>query len=134
MLGGLLVLIAALSFRSTAAAGASNAHVTTITAPSVLTGQSCAPNSWKDYELTVTSALANSNLMFEVIDTGTAYRPTGLEVSIWSEDVPTDRSAEHKTTRAVGKIFGVGMCVRINVFSLLCVLPPPSPFLYFSLR
>ena len=75
--------------------------------------------------MNITEDLTGYNLLFEVEDVGTAYNPTGLSVSLWNAyegdgqyeaPIPMDRHAEHKTTRATGKIWAVGM--NNNCFSL----------------
>ena len=49
------------------------------------------------------------NLMFEVEDQGTSYNPEAIMIAIWEYAVPSDRAAEHRTERAAGKVWAVGM-------------------------
>jgi hypothetical protein len=69
----------------------------------------CTANAWRDYVLDVGEDLVNSNLLFEVEDVETPYNPTGLSVSLWTSTVPSSRLAEHRTNRATGKVWAVGM-------------------------
>ena len=91
--------------------------------------------------MNITEDLTGYNLLFEVEDVGTAYNPTGLSVSLWNAyegdgqyeaPIPMDRHAEHKTTRATGKIWAVGM--NNNCFSLgearLAIQCGPTPMNY----
>jgi len=104
------------------AASSSLAHVheTAITVGST-TVDKCDPYSWKDYLITVDESLVNANLLFELYGTDTPFDPTALSVSMWEDEVPLDRHAEHKTERANGKLWAVGMnnnCFKIGVVTL----------------
>ena len=70
---------------------------------------SCTPNAWVDYVLEVDAAMTDTNLIFEVEDKGDSYNPEALMVAIWEYAVPSDRAAEHRTERASGKVWAVGM-------------------------
>ena len=83
-------------------------HVHTLTVGQVKTG-SCTPNSWVDYQFAVTETMKDTNLMFEVEDQGTSYNPEAIMIAIWEYAVPSDRAAEHRTERAAGKVWAVGM-------------------------
>ena len=76
--------------------------------PNYVSG-SCTPNSWVDYQFNVTKEMADTNLMFEVEDLGDSYNPEALMIAIWEYAVPSDRAAEHRTERAAGKVWAVGM-------------------------
>ena len=68
------------------------------------------PNAWVDYQFVVDEALKDTNLMFEA-----------LMVAIWESTVPSDRAAEHRTLRAAGKVWAVGMnneCFVIGTVTL----------------
>ena len=73
----------------------------------------CSPNAWVDFNLNVTVTLADSNILFEVEDLGTDFNPTLLSVVLWEGTdvvpVPIDRTGEHRTDRATGKVWAVGM-------------------------
>ena len=96
-------------------------HITTITVGATLTS-SCTINSWVDFALNVTADLTDSNLLFEVEDTGSSYNPTGLSVSLWSYAVPSDRKAEHRTDRAAGKVQHATV-PDCSLHSCSCLLP-----------
>jgi hypothetical protein len=100
---------------------ATPSHVHTLTVGQQLTGQRCMPNAWVDYQFVVDEALKDTNLMFEVEDTGDSYNPEALMVAIWESTVPSDRAAEHRTLRAAGKVWAVGMnneCFVIGTVTL----------------
>ena len=59
--------------------------------------------------LEVDAAMTDTNLIFEVEDKGDSYNPEALMVAIWEYAVPSDRAAEHRTERASGKVWSVGM-------------------------
>ena len=89
--------------------------------PSQTTVDKCSPYAWKDYLVTVDESLLNSNLLFEVVGQDLPFDPTALSVSMWEDEVPLDRHAEHKTERANGKLWAVGMnnnCFKIGVVTL----------------
>ena len=92
--------------RKLAAAATSHIHQLTV---GETTHGSCTPNAWVDYVLEVDAAMADTNLIFEVEDKGDSYNPEALMVAIWEYAVPSDRAAEHRTERASGKVWAVGM-------------------------
>ena len=89
-------------------AAAATKHVHPLTIGEVKHG-SCTPNAWVDYVLEVDAAMTDTNLIFEVEDKGDSYNPEALMVAIWEYAVPSDRAAEHRTERAAGKVWAVGM-------------------------
>ena len=123
----LLITNAPLAATERELSAASESHVFALTvgpeplfAPVSVDG-SCTPNSWVDYQFPVTEALKDTNLMFEVEDKGASYNPEALMVAIWEYAVPSDRAAEHRTERAAGKVWAVGMnneCFVIGTVTL----------------
>ena len=87
---------------------AADAHVTEVVVGQHLTSH-CEPYAWSDYTLQVDTNLTDYNLLFEVEDITTAFNPTGLSIALWEDEVPIDRAAEHRSDRANGKIWAVGM-------------------------
>ena len=115
-----VVLLLAHAAAAAAAGAVAQAWVHQITVGTEVSG-SCTPGAWVDYELVVDEAMADSNLMFEVHDLGTSYNPEALMVAIWEGAVPSDRVAEHRTERASGKVWAVGMnneCFAIGTVTL----------------
>lgn len=115
-----VVLLLAHAAAAAAAGAVAQAWVHQITVGTEVSG-SCTPGAWVDYELVVDEAMADSNLMFEVHDLGTSYNPEALMVAIWEGAVPSDRAAEHRTERASGKVWAVGMnneCFVIGTVTL----------------
>ena len=115
-----VVLLLAHAAAAAAAGAVAQTWVHQLTVGTEVSG-SCTPGAWVDYELVVDEAMANSNLMFEVHDLGTSYNPEALMVAIWEAAVPSDRAAEHRTERATGKVWAVGMnneCFVIGTVTL----------------
>ena len=108
-------------------AAAATKHVHPLTIGEVKHG-SCTPNAWVDYVLEVDAALADTNLIFEVEDKGDSYNPEALMVAIWEYAVPSDRAAEHRTERASGKVWAVGMNNECFVVGNITLGVRCSPF------
>ena len=89
-------------------AAAATSHIHQLTVGETKEG-SCTPNAWVDYVFEVDAAMTDTNLIFEVEDKGDSYNPEALMVAIWEYGVPSDRAAEHRTLRASGKVWAVGM-------------------------
>ena len=108
-------------------AAAATKHVHQLTIGEVKHG-SCTPNAWVDYVLEVDAAMTDTNLIFEVEDKGDSYNPEALMVAIWEYAVPSDRAAEHRTERASGKVWAVGMNNECFVVGNITLGVRCSPF------
>jgi hypothetical protein len=70
----------------------------------------CAPDSWYDFKLEVTSDNADSNLAVTAEDMSIYRTPEAISLHMYTEgEIPIDRHTEHRTLFAPDGVWGLGL-------------------------